>query len=282
MTNELREEVLPLRRVVLCADDFAQTRGTIEGILALVDSERLSAVSCLVESPLWADAGVRLRSRPPTFDVGLHFNLTHDFAGGGHRAGALPLMVLGAGLRLLSRDSVEQRLHRQFGLFEDILGRPPDFVDGHQYVHQLPVVRDALVAVLRSRYPSSPVAVRVAVPARFRGPKAWLIAALGGFDLLEMARREGLPHNTDFAGIYDFAGAPPYDERFAQWLADVQDGGMIVCHPARGVPAGNDPIAFARARELAYLESGAFPPALRRCRVQLARIRDLPVELEST
>jgi predicted glycoside hydrolase/deacetylase ChbG (UPF0249 family) len=268
--------------VVLCADDFAQTPETVEGILALVDTGRLSAVSCLVESPLWADAGVRLRSRPSDFDIGLHFNLTHDFAGAGHRPGALPLTTLAACARLLSRGRIELRLHRQFDLFEDMIGRPPDFVDGHQHVHQLPLVRDALVAVLRSRYPSSPIAVRVTVPARLHGLKERLIAGLGGRGLLETARREGIPHNADFAGLYDFSPFPAFGDRFSDWLADLRDGGLILCHPARAGAAAGDPIARARSRELDYFQSDAFLPALRQRRVRLTRFRDLAVQREGT
>src|SRR5690349_20043553 len=97
-----------VRRAVLCADDFAKTQETVEGILSLVDSDRLSAVSCMVESPLWADAGVRLRSRAQNFDIGLHFNLTHDFQVNGHHAAALPLTILAAYAGTINRTAIQQ------------------------------------------------------------------------------------------------------------------------------------------------------------------------------
>lgn len=278
MIGELRGNDLPERRVVLCADDFAQTVGTVDGIVALLGAGRLSAVSCLVESPLWPDAARHLRGLPAAFDAGLHFNLTLDFSGdGAHRPAALPLMLLAAGLRMISRSRIENCLHRQLDRFEREMDRPPDFVDGHQYVHQLPVVRDALVSVLRSRYPSSETAVRVTVPSGARGLKGSLIAGLGGRGLLEAVSRARIPHNADFAGIYDFSPSPGYAERMSRWLADVRDGGLIVCHPAQAGPSNEDPIASARERELAHLGSGAFVAALHRRHVRLARFRDLPV-----
>lgn len=269
------------RRVVLCADDFAQTPGTVDGSVALLGAGRLSAVSCLVESPLWPGAALRLRNLSPAFDAGLHFNLTHDFSdSGSYRPAALPLMLLAAGLRAIRRSRIEACLHRQLDGFERELGRSPDFVDGHQYVHQLPVVRDALVSVLRSRFASSRTAVRVTIPAEPRGLKGSLIALLGGYGLLAAVRRDRIPHNADFAGIYNFSPVPSFAERMSQWLACVRDGGLIVCHPANAVHPGGDPIALAREREFAYLNSDAFASALRKWRVRLARFRDLPVAQE--
>ena len=266
------------RRMVLCADDFAQTAGTIEGILSLLAAGKLSAVSCLVESPLWPDAALRMRRLPIAFDAGLHLNLTHEFSGPrSHRRAALPVLLLAAGLRAISRSRVEASLNRQLDRFEQELERAPDFVDGHQYVHQLPIVRDALLSVLRSRYPYSRTAIRVTVPAQSRGLKGLLIAGLGGYGLLDAVRRARIPHNVDFAGIYDFSPAPAFAERMSQWVSGVRDGGLIVCHPASGGLPNGDPIALAREREFAYLDSDGFASALRKWRVRLARFRDLPV-----
>jgi len=280
VTGEPCGDALRRRRVVLCADDFAQTQGTVDGIVSLLDAGRLSAVSCLVESSLWKDAASRLRGLPAKFDAGLHFNLTHDFAGDGHRPGALPLLLLATGLHMISHSGIEFRLHRQLDLFEREIGRPPDFIDGHQHVHQLPVVRDTLVSVLRSRYPSSGTAVRVTVPSEARGLKGSLVAGLGGRALLKAVRRARIPHNADFAGIYDFSSSSGFAERMSQWIADVSDGGLIVCHPAQAAPLNGDPIAAAREWEFSHLGSDAFPSLLRRWNVQLVRFRNLPAAQE--
>lgn len=280
MTNPPGDGAASERRAVLCADDFAQTRATVEGILSLLEVGRLSAVSCLVESPLWADAGVRLRSRPATFDIGLHLNLTHDFAGGGHRPAALPLTMLAAWSRTIDRNAVARRLDRQFDLFEDIIGRPPDFVDGHQHVHQLPVVRDILISVLHSRGLAPSIAIRVTVPSQFRGLKGWIVAALGGRGLLETVRAQGMRHNSDFAGVYDFYSPHSFAERMSQWLDDLRDGGLIMCHPARKGPAKEDPIALARAHEYVHLRSDAFLSEVGWRQVRLVRFRDLPFARE--
>ena len=265
-----------VRRAVLCADDYAQTQETVEGILSLVDSSRLSAVSCMVESPLWAEAGIRLRGRPQTFDIGLHFNLTHDFAGNGHRAATLPMTILASYAGTIDREAIQERLGQQLDLFEYIIGRPPDFVDGHHHVHQLPVIRDALISVLRSRGLTSSIAVRTTVPAIFRGFKGTAIAGLGGRKLLAALRAEGIRHNTDFAGVYDFTSFTTFSNEMWHWLEDLQDGGLLVCHPARNQSANGDPIAEARLEEYAHLNSHSFLSTVKHRGVQLVRFRDLP------
>lgn len=266
------------RRVILCADDFAQTQATIDGILSLAGAGRLSAFSGLVESPLWLPAAAGLKPRFDHCDIGLHFNLTHDVSGTGHRRGALPRTILAAFLRRLGRPRIEAALHRQLDLFERGLGRPPDFLDGHQHVHQLPGVRDALVRVLGERDPGRTIAVRVTVPAAPRGVKAAVIAGLGGGSLRRALLAAGIPHNTDFAGVYGFTPEAGFPALLEGWLAEVRDGGLIMCHPAvsGGPPAGQvDPIQKARERELACLASDAFPEALRRAGVRLARFREI-------
>ncbi len=52
------------------------------------------------------------------------------------------------------------RFHRQLDLFEAALGYPPDHIDGHQHVHALPVVRQALIDVVARRYPVTPPMLR--------------------------------------------------------------------------------------------------------------------------
>ena len=61
---------------ILCADDFAISRGVSEGILSLAEEGRLSATSAIVTAPHWpayAKAVMQLRSK---LAVGLHLNLT--------------------------------------------------------------------------------------------------------------------------------------------------------------------------------------------------------------
>ena len=91
--------------VILCADDFAMTRGISEGILALAEANRLSATCAMVNMPHWpsqAAAAVALRDR---FALGLHLNLTF-----GAPLGAMPLLAPGG--EFPSSDKIVGRVGR--------------------------------------------------------------------------------------------------------------------------------------------------------------------------
>ncbi len=240
-----------MRRFALCADDFGSGSAVDAAILRLAAAGRLGAVSCQVEAPRFAADVGALAALSASVDVGLHL----DLAAG--RGGLLALLAR-AHARALSRRTVAARIARQLELFEAALGRRPDFVDGHQHVHALPVVRDALLDLLASRYPAPGPAVRNTVPLRGRGAKAAIIALLGGAGLRRALRARGVPHNADFAGVYAF-GEESYPTLFRRWLAGAADGALFMCHP--GLPPGDpgDPIAAARAAEYAYLSSPDLP-----------------------
>jgi predicted glycoside hydrolase/deacetylase ChbG (UPF0249 family) len=255
--------------VVLCADDFGQNAAADSGILRLVEARRLTAVSCLAYGARWEVDAPALLALADAVDLGLHLDLTDGAAGA--PATRLSWLVARSYARRLDPAQVEGRIGAQLDAFERVARRRPAFVDGHRHVHQLPVVRDALLRVLRARYGPPLPFVRCTVPRRARGGKALLIAALGGFALRRALRREGVPHNRDFAGVYGFDPAADYRGLMRRWLAAVEDGGLILCHP--GLPGGDpgDPISEARSMELRYLESAAFPEDCARAGVTVAR-----------
>ena len=105
---------------------------------------------------------------------------------------------------------------RTLDAFEDVWGTPPDHIDGHQHVHVLPGVREAVVEELLRRYPLGRVWVRDcresvarSVARRVALPKALLIGALGA-RLRRLLRASGLPANDGFAGLHDFSGRVPF------------------------------------------------------------------------
>jgi len=236
-----------MKRIALCADDFGAGPAVDGAILALARAGRLGGVSCQVEAPRFAADAAALAALSDAVDLGLHLDLAPG------RGGLVPLLVR-THARALSRRAVGARIARQLDRFEAAFGRAPDFVDGHQHVHALPVIRDALLDALATRYPAPGPVVRNTVPLRSRGAKAAVIALLGGAGLRRALRARGVPHNADFAGIYRF-GRGSYRTLFRGWLADGADGTLIVCHP--GLAPGDPFVPFraARAAEYAYLSS---------------------------
>jgi predicted glycoside hydrolase/deacetylase ChbG (UPF0249 family) len=236
-------------RIALCADDFGLTAPSVAAILGLARARRVSAVSCAVDGPEFPAAAPALRELVDVVAVGLHLDLTSPPGNPDIRRRVVQALASPA----RARRAAAQALPRQLDRFEAALARPPDFVDGHEHVHQLPGVRDALLRELAGRYGRA-VAVRCTVPRRWRGMKAALIAALGGRALGALLAADGWPHNADFAGVYDFGMAPTYAGRMAAWLDGAADCGLIMCHPEQG--AGSVP---ARLAEFAFLSSAAWP-----------------------
>lgn len=270
----------PTRAVLLCADDYALHPLVDEAAEQLALAGRLSATSCMTTSPLWPAAAARLQALRDRLAVGLHFNLTEGH-GGAHPAQALGAVIRQAYARQLSPAQLRTAWRTQLDAFEQALGTPPDFIDGHQHVHQLPGLRDAMLAELQARYaPHERPWVRSTAPAGglWRSPKAAVIALLGGWTATRRLRRAGVGTNRGFGGVYGFdaADAESYGAQMAQWLPQMRAGGLLMCHPATGEVQG-DAIGTQRPVEFAYLMSPAFGALLAQhgCHVHQGQIARL-------
>ena len=138
-------------RLILCADDYAQSHAISAGILQLISARRLSATSVFSQSPLWPVLARELAHAD--VDVGLHFNLTEPFVAGSR---GLNYWLINSQLRALQRQQLKQRILEQIDAFSHALGRLPDYIDGHQHVHALPVVRLALTDAIAARWTDTP------------------------------------------------------------------------------------------------------------------------------
>jgi predicted glycoside hydrolase/deacetylase ChbG (UPF0249 family) len=240
-----------VKRLVVCADDFGQSEPVDAGILRLARLRRLTAVSCLAQAPAFErDAPALLETG---VDAGLHLDLTEGF--GGAPPAGLGVLVLRSYLGAFDRAALRHQIAVQLDAFERVVGSAPAFVDGHRHVHQLPVVRKLLLDELMHRYRERPPLVRVTVSRRWRGAKATIIAALGGRALRRDLVVWGVPHNADFVGVYGFEPGARYRALVQGWLATLEDGAILMCHPGE---ASRDVISEARLAELAYLGSEDF------------------------
>lgn len=264
-----------MKNITLCADDFALHPAVDAAVLELAALGRLSATSCMTTAPGWRTAARALPAVRDQLDLGLHFNLTE-----GHGVAPdtpITRILSQAYTARLSATALRDAWRRQLDAFEDALGMPPVYVDGHQHVHQLPGVRTALLAELQTRYGDRGMAlpwVRSTAPAGrlWRDPKASIIALLGGWSSTRRLQRLGVPHNHGFGGVYGFDAPTPeaYGSHMAQWLAQLQSGSLMMCHPATA-PVEGDAIGAQRAVEYAYLRSDAFGEALQAAHCRIAQ-----------
>ncbi len=222
--------------LIVCADDFGMNPAIDEGIVRLSELGRLDAASCMPQGSSFARSAPALLGTP--LQRGLHLNFTETMGGPGL---FLPLnRLIGlAWLRRLDRKTVRAQIARQLDKFEDVMLQRPDFVDGHQHVHQFPVIRDCLLQELLRRYGGALPWLRSTVPAALPGLpwrmqyKARVIGALGARRLARQASGHGFARNHRFLGVYDFkGGAPGYAALLRQWLQLARDGDLLMCHPA--------------------------------------------------
>ena len=262
----------PLKRVVLCADDFAVHEPASQGIARLAAMGRISATSVMVLSPRWAGDAPLLQDVRGQIDVGLHLDWTSDFAkAAGH---GLPLgrAMLRAVLGGFNPQAATVVIERQLDAFEAHWKAPPDHVDGHQHVQQFAGIREALIEVLARRYPHLTPYLRVSrAPPGQADFKSRIIAAMGANAIIKIANNVYPMWAKALFGTYDFSGtAADYAWRMDHWLRHAPDHTIIMCHPALAAAPG-DSIGTARAQEFAYLSGDGFLAALAHHQTRLAR-----------
>jgi predicted glycoside hydrolase/deacetylase ChbG (UPF0249 family) len=246
--------------------------GIDEGILRLASAGRLSAVSCLTQGATWKHQTRSLAALP--VDIGLHLNFTESFASGQF---FLPLARLIAACygRRLPAAAIAAEINAQLDAFEAGFGRPPDYIDGHQHVHQLPMLRESLLQIMSRRYPGQGLWLRSTRPPSRGNPyplKAVIISMLGARKMRRLASAQGLPMNGRLLGVYDFsASREKYADLLRTWLAIAADGDLLMCHPAVFAEP-EDGIGPQRTREFSVLSDSRFPTWLEQQGLTLSRL----------
>ena len=141
-----------MKRLIVCADDFAANEAASQGIAALARAGRISATSAMVLSPRWAGDAALLRDVRGRIDVGLHLDWTSGFAQAAGHGASLGSAMLKAVLGGFEPAAARAVIERQLDAFEAVWKAPPDHIDGHQHVQQFSGIREALVAVVQTRY----------------------------------------------------------------------------------------------------------------------------------
>ena len=251
-------------KLILCADDFGQSEAIDLAITQLIEMGRLSATSCMTLSPRWSHAAKKLTpSIREKASIGLHLDFTHFGDAISH-----PKLVLLSLVRQLSSVHIKQSIHQQLDVFEAAIGTAPDYVDGHQHVHQLPQIREALLEILLARYGKNLPWLRIAKPPLADGLKGVIIRELGASALEKRAKALGFLCSGDLLGAYGFNGSSKeYLARFKGWLKNVKSDAatpVLMCHPALERPLNEDDVIYpARVREFEILASDALAKELK-------------------
>jgi predicted glycoside hydrolase/deacetylase ChbG (UPF0249 family) len=274
------------RRIWLCADDYGLSPGVNRAIRDLVGRGRLNATSVMVVGPaIGRDEVSALQAaaaKSPRCAIGLHATLTAPFRpltmhfqplDGGMFLGFPKLLRAGL-LRRLDPEIVHAELIVQLTAFNELFGRAPDFVDGHQHVQLFPQVRDAFLAAVRQAAPNAWVRQggrALPLMLRLGAPKALVLDILSA-QFRKRAARAGIAFNPAFAGAYDFSRQPDFGTLMQQFLDGLPEGGLVMCHPGfvDDILVSLDPLTDQREREFAFLGGDQFPALLAANNVTLA------------
>lgn len=274
------------RRIWLCADDYGLSPGVNRGIRELIARRRLNATSLMVVGPAVGrdeiDALKSAAAGNPACAIGLHAVMTSPF----HPL-TMPFKPLEGGLfpplaamlrrsltSRLDREMIEAEFAAQIAAFTKLMGRAPDYVDGHQHVHIFPQVRDAFLAAVARHAPAAWVRQCGRSQTSRHGldsPKALLLDFFSR-QFRRKATRASVRFNPGFAGAYDFTRQPDFGMLMQSFLDGLPDGGLIMCHPGfvDDILISLDPLTDQREREYAYLASDDFSALLGRNGVTLA------------
>jgi predicted glycoside hydrolase/deacetylase ChbG (UPF0249 family) len=272
--------------ITLCADDYGLAPGLSHAIRTLIGQGRLQATGCMTGSAFWPEAAVALKPLAGRADIGLHLTLTDqrplaampDLAPGGNFP-PLPVLLKRALLRRLDRTEIAAELTRQFEAFEAHFGRPPDFLDGHHHVHQLPIIGDVVLDLWRRRmggrgWVRCCVEPRAAIMARRVNPLRALVISELGYGFRRKLKAANVPHNLSFRGVYDFSGRIPFAELFRRFTDQPGPRALMMVHPGLVDQAlqAADGLTHQREAEFDFLASDQCALSLASRGIGLARL----------
>lgn len=263
------------RRIRLIADDYGLAPGVSAAILELLDRGRLTGTSCMTGFPEWEGEAARIKPLRDRAAIGLHLTLTDQPAITGQSSlapeGRLP-PLRSLALPILSGRVDERDIHAeldaQYGRFVEALDRQPDFIDGHQHVHFLPVVRKWLRARFSEAGGRPTLRGAPALGDAAAAPKVAAIAALAaGFD--RSMQRAGFTIFAPLTGIYDWRQPDRFAPALQAAIKALPERGLFMCHPGHvdATLRARDPMQSVREVEFAVLASGDFGASLARAGV---------------
>jgi predicted glycoside hydrolase/deacetylase ChbG (UPF0249 family) len=277
------------RKLWLCADDYGISLAVNRAIRDLIGRGRINATSVMVTTPSFSAAEAQALSDIVGSNrrtaIGLHFTLTAPFrptarayrpvASDGAFLSLAGTFAVGL-RRHLDPDALAAEVEHQFAAFLAAFERAPDFVDGHQHIHLLPQVGDAVLAAIKRMAPGAWIRqCGRAIPLwrRFGDPKG-LVLDLLSIRLRTRCAASGVRTNPAFAGTYDFKREAAFDALFASFLQGLPDDGLVMCHPGFVDPELQrlDVFTTMREREHAFFAGNQFPRLLAAQRIELAQL----------
>jgi chitin disaccharide deacetylase len=275
LSDNLRPMISTPRPLAICADDYAISPAVSLGIRQLAEAGRLTATGVMTCMPAWPAEAPSLSDLGERIAVGLHFTLTDqrplgplpELAPSGRFPSIGGLLKQSLAGRLPAAE-VANELERQLDAFERHFGRPPDFIDGHQHVHLLPGVCEAVLAIFDRRLDRTACWLRdctdrpAALWRRGQSVKAGFIAVLGR-RLAKAAAARRIRTNRGFSGFYD-AAREDLAAALPRMVQAPGEAHLLMVHPGHvdAELSACDSLTLPREAEWSFLIGPGLPEVL--------------------
>ena len=259
--------------ISICADDFGITEKVDRAIIELILNKRVSETSCMTLTQNFKKSSKELKKISVNFGKGIHITFT-DFNSltspksitENGKFLSLQSLFLKIFKKKISKYEVYNEIESQIDYFEQTMDCKPDFIDGHHHVHQLPVISDVILEVLKKRYKNDIPWIRNTHEKKIKILKrnislfkTFLLSYYGN-RLKKMAIKNSFKTNNGFSGIYNFSKTTNYKELFKKFLISVNNEHLLMVHP--GETDENlekiDTVTYTRNLEKNFLNSSEF------------------------
>ena len=159
--------------------------------------------------------------------------------------------------RSIPRREIRDEIIRQLEAFRLVTGHFPDFIDGHQHVQVLPVIRRALFEALEVVKPDHKPWLRVprdhlgSIMARGVSVGKALFISFLSLGFAQDAKRYRYRVNDTFSGVRSFDPDADFAQEFNRFLLVHGRRHLVMCHPGKSdaTLAALDPVTTARDQE---------------------------------
>lgn len=248
----------------IVADGYGLSPGVNQAIRTLLGEGKVRGTGCMTVFADWRDEASLLL---PVIDrcggaIGLHLTLTNFLP----LSGVQPMCSFRRRLTQsfmggVDKGKLQRELDAQLNAFIDVIGRVPDYIDGHQHIHFLPVVREWLVArrdLLISPRGNSPW---------LRGePDARLATSLAQRAKISLVQRMARGFNTEMqaagyaikgplTGFYERGKPNGFADALRYFRSHAPRDAVVMCHPGHSdaILRARDRLMMAREVEFAEL-----------------------------
>ena len=253
--------------MILCADDFGLNDAVSTGILDLVQAEKINSVSCLVTTDCWKKRASDLQPFVKNIETGLHLTLTHPqpvYSSGS----SLFSLIIKSYLGQLKKENLIREIRKQLELFTEYTKRLPDYVDGHEFCHHFPVIREALMDISEEfHFKKNNLYIRVFQPGKlpfFKNGIFWIfnhLAALPSKKLKKLLQKHNLSFNSRLLGFHPYYCEPKkYFDYYL--LTEPSQKDIFFCHPGLPSDDRSDTLCNYRSQIYNFMMSSQFEDML--------------------